>query len=95
MRFILIGLYLNMRVYSIELCVGPCACLCACVGASVCVQGHLSGNSREQSRGCDQEMSVSECRSVSVLEGQHTNDMCSTVEDKESGGKSSKVCVCV
>lgn len=77
------------------MCGSVCVSLCVCVGASVCVQGHLSGYSREQSRGCDQEMSVSECRSVSALEGRHTNDMCSTVEDKESGGKSSKVCVCV
>lgn len=57
------------------------------------MQGHLSGNSGEQSGGRDQEMGVSKCRSVSVLEGRHTNDMCSTVADKKSGGKSSQVCV--
>lgn len=32
------------------MCGSVCVSLCVCVWASVCVQGHLSGNSREQSR---------------------------------------------
>lgn len=39
-------------------------------------------------QGRDQEAGVSKCRPVSMPEGQHTNDMCSAVADKEPWGKS-------
>lgn len=44
------------------------------------------GGITEQGR--DRETGVSKCRPVSVLEGQHSTDMCSAAADKEPGGKS-------
>lgn len=55
------------------------------------MQGHLSGNNRDQSRNVIRGMTVLKYHCVSLLEGRHTAykcvvrnaSMCSTVEDKE------------